>query len=190
MRSPTAPTAAERAAHAPNHLPYRSWCEHCVALRRDNPPHCTVACGDNSAAEVIMDFCDVRREGEDETATLLVVRERLSKVLQAWITPTKSVILDEGAIAERAAVSIRRFGHRKKVLLKVDNEPVILAMRDLVIKKLEMQTLELEPQPHESPSNGSVLNGVRMIKSLLTVHILALEHKLGRRVPSKHPLMT
>ena len=39
FRSPTAPTAAERAAHAPTHLPYRSWCDECVAGRRDNPAH-------------------------------------------------------------------------------------------------------------------------------------------------------
>ena len=31
LRSPTAPTAAERAAHEPTHLPYRSWCDVCVA---------------------------------------------------------------------------------------------------------------------------------------------------------------
>ena len=48
LRSPTALTAAEKAAHAPNHLPYRSWCEHCVAGRRDNPLHKAVECGDNS----------------------------------------------------------------------------------------------------------------------------------------------
>ena len=148
-----------------------------------------MVCGDNSAAEVIKDFCDVRREDEEETAILLVLKERQSKALQAWITPTKSTILDEGAIAERAAVSIRRFGHRKKVLLKVDNELVILAMRDLVIKKFEMQTLELEPQPHESPSNGSVENGIRLFKGLLRVHLLVFDRKLNGRLPARHPAM-
>ena len=190
LRSPTAPTAAERAAHAPNHLPYRSWCEHCVAGRRDNPPHKAVECGDNSVPEVIMDYCYVRREDEEETITMMVLKERQSKALQAWVTPTKSTVLDEGAVAERAAASVRRFGHKKKVLLKVDNEAAILAMRELVTEKLGMETLEQEPQPHESQSNGAVENGVRLIKGLLRVHVLALEHKLGHRVPSKHPLMT
>ena len=44
LRSPTAPTTAERAAHASTHLPYRSWCEECVAGRRDNPPHRAIEC--------------------------------------------------------------------------------------------------------------------------------------------------
>ena len=44
LRSPMAPTAAERAAHAPTHLPYRSWCDECVAGRRDNPAHQPIDC--------------------------------------------------------------------------------------------------------------------------------------------------
>ena len=43
LRSPSAPTAAERAAHASTHLPYRSWCDECVAGRRDNPAHKAIA---------------------------------------------------------------------------------------------------------------------------------------------------
>ena len=55
LRSPTAPTAAGRAAHAPTHLPYRSWCDECVAGRRDNPAHKPVDCQDNAVREVMMD---------------------------------------------------------------------------------------------------------------------------------------
>ena len=55
LRSPMAPTAAERAAHAPTHLPYRSWCDECVAGRRDNPAHRPVDCQDNAVREVMMD---------------------------------------------------------------------------------------------------------------------------------------
>ena len=51
LRSPIAPTAAERAAHAPTHLPYRSWCVECVAGRRDNPAHRPIDCQENSAHE-------------------------------------------------------------------------------------------------------------------------------------------
>ena len=73
LRSPTAPTAAERAAHEPTHLPYRSWCDDCVAGRRDNPPHRTVECEENSIPEVMMDYCFVRRDDETEVITVLVL---------------------------------------------------------------------------------------------------------------------
>ena len=36
-RSPYAPTNQEREQHETTHLPYRSWCEVCVAGRRDHP---------------------------------------------------------------------------------------------------------------------------------------------------------
>ena len=64
LRSPMAPAAAERAAHAPTHLPYRSWCDECVAGRRDNPAHKPVDCQDNAVREVMMDYCFLRRADE------------------------------------------------------------------------------------------------------------------------------
>ena len=158
LRSP-APTAAKRAAHAATHLPYRSWCDECVAGRRDNPPHRAVECSKNGAAEVMMDYCFARRDDETEVVTILVLKERQSKALQAWVVPHRSAILDEGAAVERAAEGVQRFGPTdKKAVLKTDNESGILALRRLVMEKLDMKVLEAEPLTHESESNGSVEN--------------------------------
>ena len=190
LRSPTAPTTAERAAHASTHLPYRSWCEECVAGRRDNPPHRAIECAENSVPEVMMDYCYLRRKDESELITILVLKERQSRAIQAWVVPTRSTVLEEGAAAVRAAEGVRRFGHRDKVLLKTDNEPAIVALRTLVLEKLNIPAIEIEPQPHESQSNGAVENGVRLLKGLCRVHLLALEKKLGHHVPCKHPLVT
>ena len=46
------------------------------------------------------------------------------------------------------------------------------------------------PPPHESESNGSVENGVKLFKGMLRVHLLALERKLKGNIPSQHPVMT
>ena len=186
LRSPTAPTAAERAAHAPHHLPYRSWCDECVAGRRDNPAHRAVEYKENSVYEVMMDYCFVRREDETEDITILVLKESQNRAIQAWVVPNRSTLLEEGAAAERAAEGVRRFGVRDKVILKTDNEPAIVALRTLVLAKLDVKVLEEEPQFQESQSNGAVENGVKLLKGLLRVHLLALERKLGHRVPSKH----
>ena len=137
----------------------------------------------------MMDYCFLRRGDDDELTTILVLKERQSRAIQAWVVPSRSILLDEGAAAERAADGIRRFGFRDKVIIKTDNEPAILALRDLIQAKLKISVLEEEPQPHESQSNGAVEDGVKLIKGFLRVHVLALERKLGHRVPSKHPLM-
>ena len=110
LRSPTAPTAAERAAHAPTHLPYMSWCDECVAGRRDNPAHKPIDCQDNAVREVMMDYCFLRRADETEVITVLVLKERQSRAIQAWVVPSRSTVLDQGAAAERASDGIRRFG--------------------------------------------------------------------------------
>jgi hypothetical protein len=41
-RDPGAPSRAEVEAHEATHLPFRIWCEVCVAGRRDNPAHLRV----------------------------------------------------------------------------------------------------------------------------------------------------
>ena len=39
LTSPAAPTPEEYATHVLTHMPYRSWCWHCVASRRPNAAH-------------------------------------------------------------------------------------------------------------------------------------------------------
>ena len=39
IRSPKAPTKAEREEHEATHLPFRSWCTHCLRGRARNKPH-------------------------------------------------------------------------------------------------------------------------------------------------------
>ena len=59
-----------------------------------------------------------------------------------------------------------------------------------MLGKLGILALEVEPQLHESQSNGAVKNGVKLFIGMLTVHLLAFERKLGHHIPSKHPLVT
>ena len=86
-RDPGAPTAAMVAAHAATHLPYRSWCQDCVKGRRDNVAHKHVGADALEVPEVCFDYAFVRREGEDEVITLLVMRDRGSRALRVWVVP-------------------------------------------------------------------------------------------------------
>ena len=45
------------------------------------------------------------------------------------------------------------------------------------------------PPAGESQSNGVVENGVKLLKGLVRVHVLALERKLGVRFPAGHPVL-
>ena len=47
-REPSQPTEAERRLHEPTHLPFRSWCRHCVSGRLDKLPHASEVGGTRS----------------------------------------------------------------------------------------------------------------------------------------------
>jgi hypothetical protein len=133
-----------------------------------------------------MDYCFIRREEEDQVLTILVLKDRTSRAVQAIRVERKGVE-DENAFA-RALECIRGFGHRGRILLKTDNEPAILALKTKVLESLLDGAISVEPPAHESESNGGVENGVKLIKGLLRVHLLSLERKVGGRFPSSHPI--
>ena len=101
-RDPGAPTRAEVEEHAATHLPFRIWCEECVAGRRDNPVHLRVPREPGGVPEVGFDYAFVRRESEEETVTLLVMKDRDSRAIRAWVVPVKGVGADMAHAVSRA----------------------------------------------------------------------------------------
>ena len=185
-KSPLAPTRAEREAHEATHLPFRSWCAACVAGRRDNPPHSKMPEEEHFVPEVLMDYAFVRRGDEKETITILVVKDRGTRAIRAAVLRQKGIALDESA--ECAVDFIKGFGYKGRVLLKTDNEPALISLRAEVARRLEENAAApIAPPAHEHQSNGAVENGVKFVKVLLRVHLLALEGKIGGHIPSHHP---
>jgi hypothetical protein len=187
-KDPHAPTAAEREEHEATHLPYRSWCAECVCGRRDNPPHLRRSEEERTVPMVLMDYAFVRRHDETEKVTVLLMKDRESRAVRAWTMRNKGTCYEEAAA--RAVEGIKAFGHTAKILVKVDNEPALQALRDEVIQLLGQQAVPQAPPANESESNGAVENGVKIFKGLLRVHLMALERKIEGYIPSAHPLMT
>ena len=68
-RRPRVPTQKEREEHNATHLPYQSWCEHCVAGRGVSSPHKSTKDGseDEEAGTTIgMDYCFATTEEKDK----------------------------------------------------------------------------------------------------------------------------
>ena len=57
-----------------------------------------------------MDYCFVRREGEEHTTTVLVLKHRQPRVVRCWIVPRKGGA--EAIAAELANEGIRGSGPR------------------------------------------------------------------------------
>ena len=127
--------------------------------------------------EVSLDYAFVRRDTDEDKATILVVKDRESKAIMAAVLPMKGACLEEAG--EKGAELIKGMGHKGKLLIKTDNEPALKALRDATIQRLDQQILPIKPPVAESASNGVIESGVRTFKGILRVHFLSLEKKLG-----------
>ena len=127
-REPSEPTDEERRRHEMTHLPFRSWCPHCVRGRMANPPHRDLGPpGQMGVPEVAMDYCFLSKEEGSRPLTVLVTKDRGSKAIIANAVLCKGRAFED--TVEQAALNIRRFGHLGKVLLKTDNEHALVDLR-------------------------------------------------------------
>ena len=57
IQDPKLPTAVEVEEHNLNHLPFRSWCHHCVRGRGREMDHAKVKGGEHELDEFHLDYC-------------------------------------------------------------------------------------------------------------------------------------
>ena len=90
MSDPREPSEEERTEHEMTHLPYRSWCKHCVGGRGKDAPHKRQD-AQGELHEMHLDYGFVGEEGEaGKTVTMLVARERRTRMTMATAVLTKS----------------------------------------------------------------------------------------------------
>ena len=113
----------------------------------------------------------MRRANEEHTVTILLVKDRKSRAIRAKVLRHKGTCIDEAV--DHATQAVRDFGHPGMVLIKTDNEPALIALRDAVIRHLPAGAAPVPTPVRESESNGSVENGVKLLKGLLRVRCVA-----------------
>eukprot|EP00969_Alexandrium_andersonii_P115636 5113684-Alexandrium_andersonii.AAC.1 len=81
-----------------------------------------------------MDYCFLTKDGSETSLTVLVVEDRDSRAILARPVLRKGRLRDD--TVDQAVASIRRLGHRQRVLLKTDNEPALVNLRRAVAERL------------------------------------------------------
>jgi hypothetical protein len=137
--------------------------------------------------EVAFDYAYVRRDDETELATLLVMRDRDTRATRAWVLEHKGADLVE--TVDRAVTGIRQLGYSGRVLIRTDGEPALTALRNAIAKGLPDGATPVSTPVGESSSNGGIEVTVKIVKSMLRVHLAALERKIGGKFPSRHPVL-
>ena len=88
MMDPKLPSQAEVDEHYLTHLPFRSWCKHCVRGRGRAADHRTQE-RDDGLPEFHVDYCFLSSAASPEKYTVMVAREKFSKMTMATLVPMK-----------------------------------------------------------------------------------------------------
>ena len=107
---PKAPPIEAQRRHNLTHWPYAPWCPHCVMARRLNSPHFQARRGDQtrSLPLLVLDYCFVRNEQEQDSVTVLVGKLYPYRRTFACVVDTKGGT--DGYAVDRLAEFIRTSG--------------------------------------------------------------------------------
>ena len=93
LLDPKLPSQKEVDEHCLTHLPYRNWCQHCVQGKGKMTPHSKHPSRIDGLTEVHFDYCFMSTKGEP-LATVLVAKERTTKMSMATVVPMKGGSLE------------------------------------------------------------------------------------------------
>ena len=132
LPAPIAPSKAQRDAHDCTHIPYRSWCPHCVAARRSNSQHRRSSSSSRTMPLLVADYCQLK-DSEDglDGVQVLVARLYPARAILATVVSAKGP--EENAVA-RVAKFIRDSGYAK-MAYRTDQEFSIRALFEEAFKR-------------------------------------------------------
>ena len=87
LLGPKMPSQKEVDEHCLTHLPYRNWCLHCGEGKGKITPHFKQS-RVGGLPETHVDYCCMSTEG-NPLATILVAKERMTKMAMATVVPMK-----------------------------------------------------------------------------------------------------
>jgi len=152
LRRPKEPTAAERLEHEILHEPYRAWCQACVSGRGRYEYHRSRDHGEDAIPTIGVDYGYLASsaraseeglvdsgadDGDLGGSAVLCGRCSADGWLDGYVLPAKGV---EHPYCIDALTSIVKGCAFRRVLLKSDNEPAILALTQRTAAALRTET--------------------------------------------------
>ena len=185
LRDPLLPSPEEVRVHEMTHLPYRSWCAHCVRGKGKSMAHVRRK-GDGEAREVHMDYCFMGGRDDTKARCILVVKDRDTRTIMSSVVPVKGTRDD--FVAKRVRAFIRELGFEHVDLtLKSDQEPAIQDLMNEVARIRKPAATIIEEAPvGESQSNGVIERGVQTAEGQIRVLKDAFETRIESKIPAQH----
>ena len=160
VQDPMMPSPDEVEEHNLTHIPFRSWCKHCIRGRGESVAHSRAQRDPSGVPELHMDYCFLGCKDE-ETQPIMVMRDRDSKMMVSFLVREKGA--SDPQVIRRALAFLAEIGHvGNKIILKSDQESPIRAVAEKIAsERTEGQTI-LEHSPvGSSASNGIIERGIK-----------------------------
>ena len=182
------PTKEEVKTHMVNHIPFRSWCSHCVKGKAHSNPHRRTKAIEGGIREpvVSVDYMfmhDNQGEGEENGMPIMVVIDRKTRIIRARVVPQKG---NHGYGIKVLTGVLESLG-QSKVILKSDQEPSLMSLKDAVKSVARVDIVMEESPDYESRSNGEVEKAIQMAQGQFRTMKDRLESRYGQRIGGEHP---
>jgi hypothetical protein len=202
MRGPVKPTKAEKEDHERDHIPFRSWCAHCMRGKTKASGHRGE--GDQERREkpiVSMDYAflgikkgkdkEERKKLEEEAmkagnTPTLVMFDAEAKGIFTYVVDKKGA---DDRVCRRVVTDLDNLGY-KEIVLKGDQEPALASLM-AVIKANWDGDAAMENSPvRESEGNGAVERAIQTWEGQVRTMKDALESRIGEEISPDHVVMT
>ena len=190
LHDPKLPNEQEVKEHnLSGHMPFRSWCPHCVRGRGKEMEHKRKDEDETGIPEYHMDYC-FPGDAEGERLTVLVIIEKFTKMKKAVVVPSKG---STGNYAARMVLELmNECGDKdREVIVKSDQEPAIrFLIDDVCTNRTGAKTIKEVSPKYSKGSNGVVERAVQSVEQCLRTLKSAMDEKFGVRVDVRHPVLT
>ena len=189
-RKPDEPTKEEKRIHRVSHLPFRTWCKHCVKARAKNWPHLKRKDKDEKCKTTFhIDYWFMRDEVGADIATVINWKEDAYRSFGAQVVKQKGKF---SGVAVDIINYIRNLGmEHEDIIIKSDQENSMHdVIRDVQRLRTSASTL-LEHSPvGDHQANGYAERGIQEVEGMVRTLHSALEEKVGVNITATHPIMT
>ena len=192
LPAPYTPSRQERMEHDLTHVPYRSWCPHCVRGKALALGHYARKPMDEEEMRVplvALDYAFLKKTGVDESGTpeigevtTMVVKDRRSKCTFPIPVPQKGIDPEEYSV--RQLLRVLEYLGYNELTLKCDQESALTKVIEnaKVHRGANTQTMMEHSAVGDSQGNGLIERANRSVEGQVRTMISALEEKIGSKV--------
>ena len=203
LHGPREPTKAEKEERCVTHIPFRTWCKHCMRGRAKAGHHKgdDGDKADKSKPIVSFDYAylgirrgetrgeteNVEKEAERDGHTpCLTGHDNKSKAAFCYAVPQKGV---DDNVVQRVVQDLDNIGY-KEIVLKSDQEPAILSLMESVKANWNGEAA-LEASPvGESESNGAIERTIQTWEGQVRTITDSLEFRLRQTISPYAAILT